>query len=275
MKKLMISPFVYMIFLAFVIFFTGTTHVIAGAALTDFSRNGSRVSLSVVAWSEAAGVANPCYGYSSCYIGPEVSYTTFGIGGLSGSCDSGACIRAEDLPTLADVAERYKKKHPLPYTAVFNIDHLQDTSSCVGMTFIGTPSYGGHAVLLPGSTCTVIPPDNSRCSIDIPPYIEHGTLPVSAINGNTASVTGSAVCNFDGEAVITTSADGGTNSIYLNGVNLTSQIEVNGHNATEGIVFNVLANQPSTLTFTSTLRANGLISSGEYSGTAIVYVNYN
>lgn len=251
------------------------SRALAGAALTDFERVGRGVSLSVVAWSEAPETPNPCYGYATCYVGPDVRYSQYGIGGLQGSCESGACSRVEDLRTLAEVAERYKNEHPLPYRATFNIDHLEDTSSCIGMSYIDRPSLAGHAILIPGSTCSIIPPDNNRCEIDMPPYIEHGTLPPNAVNGSTASVGGTAVCNYDNDVIINTSADAGKNVVYLNGASLSSRITVNNQDATDGIVLKVKANQQFPVTIKSTLMAHEIISPGAYSGSFILYINYN
>lgn len=257
-----------------IIFFVRPAYVIAGAALTDFSRNGSTVSLSVVAWSELAGVPNPCYGYSSCYVGPDVRYSAYGIGGLYGSCmEANACVRAEDLPTLADIAERYKKKHPLPYSVTFTIDHLEDKSSCIGMVYIDKPSFAGHAKLLPGSTCVVIPPNKTRCEVNIPPYIQHGTLSTKEINGNTVSVIGSVICNYSGTAMISISADA-DNVIYLNDSKMVSEVKINGENPASGITLDVSTNNSAPLSITSTLRSNGVIVAGKYTGSALFYVNY-
>jgi len=275
MKTLSILRAVNPIILFIIIFFVRPAYVIAGAALSDFSRNDNTVSLSVVAWSEAAGMANPCYGHSSCYVGPDVRYSKYGIGGLYGSCEeANACVRAEDLPTLADIAERYKREHPLPFSTTFTVDHLEDTSSCVGMVYIDRPSFGGHAILLPGSTCVVIPPNGSRCEINIPPYIQHGTLSTARINGNTASATGSITCNFSGTAAVSISADEASNVIYLNGSKMVSEVQINGTNPDGSVILNVSANNPTPLNITSTLKSNGVVVAGKYTGTALFYVNY-
>lgn len=275
MRKRILSPVMSSITMPLILFFASTTYVNAGAALSNFSRNYNRVSLSVIAWSEAKGVANPCFGWSSCYVGPDVRYSRFGIGGLYGSCiESGACVRAEDLPTLADVAKRYKQKHPLPFNVSFNIDHLEDTASCIGMAYINYPSLSAIGKLVPGSACVVIPPDHKYCEINIPAYIEHGTLSASVINGNTASVAGSFTCNYKGRAKIFTVADGGTNHVRLNVSNLISEVKINEHDATQGVVLKVSANQLTPLNVTSTLKSSGSIPPGNYSGSVIVYINY-
>ena len=275
MKKL-VSPGLLFIFVL-LCSFIGIKNAAAGAIITNFDRQGTKVTATVATWTEPKGIPNPCYGWSSCSVGPEVDYATYGIGTLVGSCEAGGCIRAEDLRTTADVARRYMETKHLPFTYTFVIGHPNDSAACAGIAYIREPMYRPyvHGDLFPGSICRAIPPDNFRCTLDIPPYIDHGTLSAREVNGNSASVNGKVSCNYDGQLTLSTLSDSGDNVVHLKDNAVISTVTVNNKNATNGLVLKIRENNPINFKVTSTLSSDGTVTSGSYKGNLLVYVNYS
>lgn len=275
MRYIVMAFFVFI--LTLLCLFMGIKNASAGAVITNFHRDGNKVTATVAAWSEPGKVPNPCYGWISCYVGPDVTYTKWGTGSLAGSCYAGGCIEASSLLTTADIARKYRQEHPLPFTYTFQIDHTEDSAACAGMVYVSAPKNEPwlHGQILPGTICAVIPPNNYQCSLNIPPYINHGTLSSDEINGNSASVTGEVRCNYGGLLIISTLSDSGDNIVHLKENTLISTVTVNGKNATGGLVLEAKKDQPVNVNISSTLSLYGHIDSGSYSGSLIVYVNYS
>ena len=249
----------------------------AGAIITNFHRSDSTVTATVAAWTEPEGIPNPCYGWSSCYVGPDVDYAGHGIGGLYGSCNAGGCLAIENLKTTADVARGYKKQHLLPFTYTFHIIDFYNSTTCAGMVFIKEPSLDSHAHAepFPGSACTTVPPDNYQCSLTIPPYIDHGVLGAESLNGNSMTVIGKIKCNYSGQMTISTISDSGDNIVHLKGDSLISTITVNEKNAKDGLILKTMKNQTVDVRIKSTLTSDGTVTSGSYKGNVLMYVNYS
>lgn len=267
-------------FLSFFIFLCSmisSCNATAGAIVTNFHRNDGTVTATVAAWTEPEGIPNPCYGWSSCYVGLDVDYAGYGIGGLYGSCQAHGCLNIEGLKTTADVARGYKKIHPLPFTYTFHVTNSDDSTTCAGMVFIDKPSRydDEQAELFPGSVCTPIPPDNYQCSLTIPPYIDHGVLGAESLNGNSVSVIGEIKCNYDGQMTISTISDSGDNIVHLKGDSVISTITVNEKNAKDGLILKTMKNRAVDVRVKSTLTSDGTVTSGSYKGNILIYVNYS
>ncbi|WP_297203666.1 hypothetical protein [uncultured Pluralibacter sp.] len=275
MKKIVSIGLV--IILTWLCSFIGIKNAVAVAVITNFNRQGSSVTATVAAWSEPEGIPNPCYGWQTCMVGPDVSYSRHGIGSLVGSCLAGGCIEARNLKTTADVARQYTYMRQLPFTYTFSIDHPEDDAACAGMVYIDRPviQAGVHGELFPGATCTAIPPDNFRCTLDIPPYIDHGTLSAREVNGSSASVNGKVSCNYDGQFSISTISDSGDNIVHLKDNSVISAVTINGQNATNGLVIKTMRSRPTNIKVNSVLTSDGTVTSGNYKGNIVIYVNYS
>lgn len=250
---------------------------IAGAIITNFHRDGNTVTATVAAWTEPEGIPNPCYRWRYCFVGPDVDYSSWGVGSLVGSCNADGCSDIAHEKTTADVAREYISEHPLPFTYTFLIDHTDDTASCAGMVFIAFPKIGDgiHGEIFPGSVCTPVPPDNYQCNLDIPPYIDHGVLGAGSVNGSSVTVIGKVKCNYDGQVMLSTVSDSGDNIVHLKDNSVISTVTVNGKNAKDGLILETKKNQMLDVRVNSTLTSDGTVTSGSYKGNLLVYVNYN
>ncbi|MBF7997768.1 hypothetical protein [Rahnella laticis] len=260
------------LFLALMIFFT---KVYAGAYVLPVSYVGTRVVQKIVAWDEPDNAKNPCYGWSSCYLGPDVKYPSIGPG-LYGSCiESGNCIRIEKYETTKQVADAWKNAKGIPWVSnEYTVTNTEGT--CVGVFYIQSPSIvdTDASSLFPGSVCGKLPPPNVSCNIAMPESIDFGVITNENNQNFTKSITGSLSCSASTPIKVFAQSTTGEKDLYLNsGKTLVASVLLNNSNAFTGIS---MTGTPATtsLTLQSTLSVKGQVSAGDYSGSILVYIAY-
>ncbi|MGI3477183.1 hypothetical protein ACRU1U_20085, partial [Providencia stuartii] len=234
------------------------------------------ITMDIISWTEDDNAPNPCYNSAECWIGPDVLYSD-GNPSLSGSCfDFNNCIEISSYRYAREVMEEYRKVFGIPYSATYIID--SDDYTCVGLFYTeGRPTAGVRvAKIWPNSTCGRIPPINLQCDFSLPHEIDHGILRARELDGNTITDYGTASCNNNASfKLYVTSASGGGRNIKLTpSGSLFSIITVNDKDAWNGLNVNLSANSPLTFKFASTLRTNGDVDAGSYSGDAIFTLSY-
>ncbi|WP_213322883.1 MrpH family fimbial adhesin [Klebsiella aerogenes] len=248
----------------------------AGAYVLPVSYVGTRVIQKVVAWDEQDNIQNPCYGWSACYLGPDVQYPKSGPG-LYGSCiDGNNCIRIERYQTTKQVADAWKKAKGVPWTSnEYNVMNSQGT--CVGMFYIEKPvmGYSNESALFPDSVCGKLPPVNISCSITMPSTINFGTISNEKNQKFTKSISGSLSCTGGSTYLkVYTQSTTGEKNLYLNrDKTLVTTMLLNNSDAFSGI--NMKGSTSATpLTLQTTLSVSGRVEAGDYSGNILVYLAY-
>lgn len=263
-------------YLTLVFFAAFISHVHAGAYVLPVSYVGTTVVQRVVAWDETDNIRNPCYGWSSCYLGPDVQYPNIGPG-LYGTCiESNNCIRIENYATTRQVADAWKKAKGVPWTS--NEYHVSNTQgTCVGMFYIRTPTVqdSNLSALFPNSVCGKLPPVNVSCNITLPATIDFGTITNENNQRLTKSITGNLVCSGGSTPVrVYAQSTTGEKDLYLNSDNtLVTTMLLNNSDAFSGIKMNG-STTPIDLTLQTTLLVRGRVEAGNYSGNILVYLAY-
>lgn len=267
-------------FLFFIAFFFCPAKVFAGAMVVPILTEScpghiwdTCVVQRIQSWDESPSAINPCYGWSSCYIGPDVSYSQGTGGELGNSCKAGNCIEISKLRTAKEVMLAYKEKLGIPFTT--QEFSLAGPGVCVGLMYINRPSDGTtQGTLWPNSFCGKLPPPNTQCRFSLPTEIDYGTLNAYELNGQSRQIQGTVGCTrYISVTMIATSTTGERN-VYLNSQrNFYSELSINGKDAYNGVKIDV--NGRTNFQFGSSLFANGDVAAGAYSGTAVVLLTYN
>lgn len=263
-------------FLLLIVFTIFISEVHAGAYVLPVSYVGTRVVQKVVAWDEPDNIQNPCYGWSSCYLGPDVQYPTIGPG-LYGTCvESGNCIRIEGYKTTKQVAEAWRNAKGVPWTSnEYGVTNTQGT--CVGMFYINTPvpNDSNASALFPNSVCGKLPPVNISCNIIMPSIIDFGIITNENNQRITKSISGNLSCTGGSTALkVYAQSTTGEKDLYLNSdKTLVTTMLLNNSDAFSGINMTGSASATS-LTLQTTLSVNGRVEAGDYSGNILVYLVY-
>lgn len=229
----------------------------------------------IVSWDEDAGALNPCYGWSSCWVGPDVVYDV-GPGNL-GSCIGGGgenCIEISKMRTAKEVSDAYRATLGIPKTATFNSGMI---GVCTGLVYIQNPNGGyGQGSLWPKSICGKIPPIDQSCDMSLPPIVDYGTLGSNSLDGKKATITGQVTCSQSGMVRLYGRSRTGEKNVFLNSNrSLYATLSINDSSAFDGVDVNVPGNRaPVNFSFTTTIQTSGKIDSGTYEGTAIVLLTY-
>lgn len=224
-------------------------------------------------WYEEPSAANPCYGWSSCYVGLDVSYLAGTGGELGNSCSVGSCIEISKYRTAREVAEAWQSQKGIPFTT--NRFGLGGNGDCVGLMYIQTPGSGmTRGTLWPNSVCGKIPPVNTQCNISVPSQINYGTLSSSEVDGQSKSINGNVSCNKNVTVKIIALSSTGEEDVYLSSdKSLYSGLNINGANAASGV--NVSASPNASFTLGSVLHKTGELKGGVYSGNAVVILTFS
>ncbi|CAI2043032.1 Uncharacterised protein [Serratia ficaria] len=247
----------------------------AGAYMLPVSFVGLTVVQSLVAWDERTSDLNPCYGWSSCFIGPDVLYSN-GFPGLYGSCvDAKNCLRIENLRTAKEVEIAWKQSFGIPWTSKPYTVSGTD-ASCVGLFYAQTPSRnGGNAILWPHSVCGKLPPQNQSCDVNLPTVIDFGTISQNDISRVEKTIHGSVGCTQSGTVKIYSQSTFGEGKIYFNNSkNFYSTLFLDGNSAWEGVDYNITGGVRKNISLNAKLTANEIVRAGEFSGNAIIYIAY-
>lgn len=246
----------------------------AGAYMLPVSFANWTVVQSLVTWDESYSDLNPCYGWTSCFIGPDVKYSTRSPG-LYGSCvDSNNCLRIEKYRTAKEVEAAWKLSFGVPWTSKPYVVNGLD-ASCVGVFYIKTPSMSGGAALWPNSVCGKLPPQNQSCDVSIPTVIDFGILPQNEIFGVERTIYGTVGCIKSGTVKIYAQSTLGEGRTYLNNNrNFYSTLFLDGNSAWTGVDYHLTGGTRRNINLKATLTANATVSPGVFSGNAIIYIAY-
>ncbi|MBD2810429.1 pilus assembly protein [Xenorhabdus sp. Vera] len=263
------------------LFLLSATQVYGGAYVMPISieeeRGQTYATMEIIAWTEEEGIPNPCYGWSQCYVGPDVQYQDNNPG-MQGACkDTDSCLKNAHLyQTTADVMRAYKKKFALPFKTRFPIMPLN--SKCVGLFYANRTFPGfGDARQYPGSTCGKLPPPKQVCEISVPSEIAYGELTAPEVNNATRSVTGQVRCKLTGEIEVLGMSKDRQEKIYLDSEQqLYSTLQINDKEGLKGArIFTRKGYVAQNFTLTSKLHALSQPKAGKYEGTAIILLSYN
>lgn len=246
----------------------------AGAYMLPVSFVGLRVVQSLVAWDESPSDLNPCYGWRSCFIGPDVKYSTR-FPGLYGSCiESKNCLRIENFRTAKEVEIAWKQSFGIPWTSQpYTVNPGQ--ASCVGLFYIQTPSLAGGAALWPHSVCGKLPPQNQSCEVNLPRVIDFGTLSQNEISGVERTINGTLGCTQSGTVKIYSQSTFGEGKVYFNNSkNFYSTLFLDGNSAWAGVDYHLTGGTQRNINLKAILTANEDVRPGPFSGQAIVYIAY-
>lgn len=233
-----------------------------------------KVTQKIQQWEESNNTPNPCYGWLTCSLGPDVLYPR-NSPSLSGSCGAGHCIRIEQYRTLKQVSDAWKAQKGVPYTATFGVDSLD--ASCVGLFYIDKPTPNRlQARQVPGSVCGVLPPVNQSCHVELPAQIPFGTLPANAVNGVFKQVTGQVWCTLPGSIKVFGQSTLQRERIYFDSKEtFFATLTINEKNAFSGVRFTLPGNsQRQNFTLKATLNSSSPPDAGNYSANAIVFLAY-
>ncbi|BEN60086.1 hypothetical protein SMKC069_27770 [Serratia marcescens] len=247
---------------------------IAGAYMLPVSFVNLTVVQSLVAWDENPSDLNPCYGWSSCFIGPDVKYSTRNPG-LHGSCiDSKNCLRIEKYRTAKEIEIAWKNSFGIPWTSRPYLVNGRD-ASCVGLFYVHTPSLAGGAFLWPNSVCGKLPPQNQSCDVNLPPVIDFGTLSQDEISGMERTIYGTIGCTQSGTVKIYAQSTLGDGNIYFrNTKNFYSTLFLDGNSAWTGVDYSLTGGQQKNINLKAKLTANNTVDPGPFSGNAIIYIAF-
>ncbi|RKT89776.1 hypothetical protein BJ925_0031 [Rahnella aquatilis] len=132
-----------------------------------------------------------------------------------------------------------------------------------------------------GNTCngTMNPPPVDppspplSCDIDGTINLVHGILNSNAIDGNSKAMSSRVYCTGPATVRITALANQGGDVVKLRSDgSLSSQLKVNGINGSNGVIMYVPGTGGVNVQFSSTLIANGNISPGDFTGSALALV---
>lgn len=273
------SIFLIISIMLIVIFLMART-AYAGAYVQLINKNGWAVTGQVTAWPENDdNESNPCYGWSSCYVGIDVQYESGGPG-LGNSCgsDNAGCIAdAQKYATRGELRKAFQSKLGIPYTSSFLISG-NSPAVCMGLFYISEKNglINNAVSVYPGTICGPFPVTPQECSITGPSELDHGTLSNDAdltLSYSSGNIEVSCLLEADIK-IFTYSTDGIADKIYLDSEkNIYATLTVDGQASDTGVSTHVQENNvPKTLVLKSQLH--GTPAAGEYSGNAVVLLSY-
>lgn len=264
--------------LAVLVFFP--IQAMAGAYVLPISYIGRVVTQQIIAWEENDYDLNPCYGWRTCYLGPDVLYPS-SWPGMWGSCvDRNHCIRIEQYKTRKQVRDAWIARKGVPYNANYPV--ATTNATCVGIFYAASPVHwskpnAGTGRVFPGSVCGKIPPANQSCDVQLPAEINFGSLSANSIAGQYRDVTGRISCSLAGSVALYGKSLLNERNIYLDGNkrNLSARLLINNRDAWEGAHFYLPGSHTATsFTLRAVLQTTTLPAAGSYSGSGVVYVAY-
>lgn len=256
---------------------------------TGSSNNIKIYDFIIDAWTDDPS-PNPCYGKQTCAIAIDHRHTNAGVNGentiIAGWYSSSlpcivSSVKMTDLrdcmlgqpATYSNVTEEVPSNKGVPFTLPYRALEWHRgnpvTQECVGLFWAS--KFGNQTMhLLPGSVCGIVPPPIGACGMSNNIEIDHGSLPVSAVDGNLASTTFPVDCNK--KVSIKFYVRGLENDrLPLNsGSGIYSQLTLNDNLISEqGVVINLLQGE-NILKLNSKLISDGKVISGEHKGQGVL-----
>lgn len=172
--------------------------------------------------------------------------------------------------TAGEMHQAYTSKNGVtaPYkTSIFG--YINTGAGCVGMIYISKTGVG-QPQLIPGGNCTsAIKPQ--ECEIGVLENIQYGTLLASELSGSRASGSINILCTLTSNVKISMS----DTEVQLGTPNLVAKLSAGGKNLANGKTLKITRNQNTQVSIESVLQKKGPLTSGDYSGSAVITISYD
>lgn len=278
MKFYFVSIIRFFLGWCFLFLCSGISSVFCGAYMLPVSYQNDIVVQSLVSWSEDEWDLNPCYGWLSCFLGPDVKYPQHHPG-LYGSCvESKNCIRIERYRTASEVLRAWRESKGVPWKAApYKV--LNSRGACVGLFYIASPGiHRTDSMLWPKSHCGAIPPQNANCKISPDNLIlDFGVMNARSLNGERTSSNLYITCNLKISLKIYAKEviSGNEKILFNKDNNFYSIIDFDWLDSFSGVRYNIMPRVPTTVNVGATLYSLNTPGAGRYFGTAIMFISYN
>ncbi len=228
--------------------------------------------------SESDNQPNPCYNKSQkCYLYIDHRHEKDGTSGAI--ADNSPVVEINEAKTIGDVRNLWLKNASLPYTNTTEHSGTTVTDECVGLFYI-EGQYPRRSVsfskpIFPTSVCGIAPPPTGHCQFSNDVTIDYGTVSATELNGKQASGTVSVSCDADMnlEAWLINPLDGSNTVKLRDDGSISAKLTLDGEDASHaGKAFSVSEGGSVPLTITSEAIVSGTPESGEFSGSAVLFV---
>jgi hypothetical protein len=256
--------------------FKSLAELYSAAVQVETTNNVMTVTQTLYDWYEGINTPNPCYGANECWIGPDIIYPTHQPS-LAGSCNNeGNCIEISKIPTALEVRDEFQRKFGIPSTFSYRTTDL--SGECVGLFYIRhKPAHGLYdSFLWPNSICGKLPPPSQECDLKVPAEIDFGKLNSSEINGRMEVVQAQVSCRLPGSIEVSYRSQSGDKEIYFDDNKyFNSVLSFNNQPAGNSLLVDVPGDfQSIDFNITALLNSVGVVSPGDYSGHAVLFIGY-
>lgn len=233
-------------------------------------------------WDTTSNTRNPCLGAPYCNVQMSHRHGINGDGGdttVSPQCKLTAAQGSTRAQTVGELGKLYQQYCPLPRSGTTFHRSLQNQvpnfPECVGIFYTISKSQYGEDILkpMPGSQCGISPPPVGQCGIaNDNMVLDHQTVgPEDIINKSSQATVGMTLTCSQNLRIQMFLKSGPT--IPLGNSGIHSRLTVDGASL-DAHVISLNANQPKTVTITSTLEGQGKISEGAYSGSTTLILAF-
>ncbi|HHE6470170.1 TPA: hypothetical protein ACPFI9_002730 [Providencia rettgeri] len=221
---------------------------------------------------------NPCVavlgavGAKKCYFTINHLHEGKDTGGVASRIDWDCRINFATYKTMEAIIGDARDLCGLtfPYRGSSRHSGRITTDECVGL-FLGDSQRESKGKILPGGICGIAPPPAGKCYFTSPTgsanslELNHGALNADELNGDVETGLFYIQCNKDMSVKVSSNLQ--QDNVYLrpNG-ELQSYVTLNNQSASKGLVQSVKANQVWPVQVASTLRTNGAVAPGKFSG---------
>lgn len=221
---------------------------------------------------------NPCVavlgskGAKNCYFSINHLHSGKSTGGIASRADWSCGINFANYPTMASIIEAAQSQCGLTFPRKGESRHSGGitTDECVGI-FVGETAKKSYATILPGGICGIAPPPAGKCYFTSPDgngstlELNHGALNANELNGDMQTSLFYIICNQDMSVKVSSNLQNDDVNLRPDG-SLKSHVTLNNRSAAVGIVQSVRENQVWPVRVESTLKTNGTVEPGKFSG---------
>lgn len=233
-------------------------------------------------WDSSSTAQNPCLGQAYCNVQISHRHAIGGAGGdttVSPQCKLTAAQGSTRVKTVGELGKLYQQVCALPRSGSTFHRSLQNLPpnfpECVGIFYTTSKSQYGEDILqpMPGSQCGISPPPVGQCGIaNDNMVIDHQTVgPADIINRSSKATVGMTLTCSQNLRIQVFLKSGPT--IPLGNSGISSRLTVDGVSL-DTYTISLNANQPKTVTITSTLEGLGTILEGTYSGSTTLILAF-
>lgn len=220
---------------------------------------------------------NPCVavlgagGAKNCYFTINHLHSGKDTGGIASRSDWECAINFANYKTMEAIINDARDTCGLTFPRKGDSRHSGGitTDECVGI-FLAR-SKGAQGKILPGGICGIAPPPSGKCYFSAPEgstntlELNHGALNADELNGNMQFGLFYIMCNKDMNVKVSSNLQQSYINLRPNG-ELQSYVTLNKQPASLGLVQSVKANQVWPVHVESTLKTNGTVVPGKFSG---------